>query len=1355
MTVADGVVTTAREARVREFGKGVRDRVPPLRWPTPIPTPAWTVAGLAALGLIIHRVWLTDTALSSNDWTWVSPKEIALWFPWPTVWQPQAFFGIKYFQLAFQFPIDAVAGLLGTVGASWALSEKVLYFVPFAVLSLLSPWILAREILGRTKWAIASALIYATNTYFLIFIAVLGQVALGVAEVLAPLVLVAFMRTIRGLSLRWALLAGLVFSLQAAYEIRIAYLTGILCALYFCFAVAVEPGVRKTASRLGLSILVFAILCLSQAYWWVPLLAYRGNPGLPVAASPWVAFMGLTHGITGISPYWTGGPPAIFTVTTINPAFLIFPLVAFTSLLVRRWRIEILWLCLVALIAAFLIKQTNPPAGEVYTWMFHHVPGWSLFREASKLYFIVALAYAILVPFVLKELFQLRLNIPHLRIAPRILGLAGLISVGALILSFLVPLETGQLGGTVRPQGEPQSFAALTRILDQDKTYGAVVWLGSAWVTGLPDPYRNSYFGPRSLLHPLVEVNGILANPDLLSFGNDPLEAFCRVPQVPFCYVNSELFPYLLQRMGVKYVVAPAGARVGTLPDGLSYEVFQSRVASILGSPELLQAGDTGLAVWRLGGVASPVSQASAIAIVDGPPSVTADVLPALEALNLPVSYRPTTPTNSSDPTASIRVYSPTPSGYIVNAGADLVCAAASMDPALKVLEGGRSLTLTQMRFQSTPPGWRFFGPIHLEPGHHLLRAANGIQLGPCIAWTPTTQSVLNSEPDSAADPGTSLQAERVDVSTNLTSPSWLELRRSYDSGWQLSSGTAHIVGDAIFNLYYSKPAGGARFTFSTGPWEGLGRLISLAALVAVGLALLRTASPSRAPASSHLDFYSPPRWLIRRAREAAIAGLALLTIAALLQAIAWFTVSSSFPWVNRPVALFDTVPYSVSESYITIAMVLFGISIGVSLIGLAIGGIRLNRSSKSSPVVAEMKKRHGSKSVVLATHYWKTGAAMALREYLVPRASRFLFVGIPLFAGPDLPYCEIFAEGSMIERSQTHKWPRPLRFVGDVLEVVRCVSRQGDRFEVFVAADSLLAVAGLYLRWRGRVSSVILYTVDFVPRRFHNGLANRIYHAVDAFAVNRVDLVWNVSDQIVKAREQREGHPLQSRQMIVPHGASFGRIRRRTLDESDRFRVVFLGHLTEKQGLQLVIEAFPAIVSRVPAAKLTVIGDGPYIGQLKEMSQRLGVTDAVEFTGVIEDHHEVESRIAACALAVATYVPDPLSFTKFADPGKIRTYLACGLPVVLTAVPPIAAMVESRGAGRIIGYDVGEAARVVGDYLEDTQMLEQGRAAATALGSEFDWDRIFDDAWAATRPQLDEIAKRPARQSVAKSLES
>jgi glycosyltransferase involved in cell wall biosynthesis len=211
---------------------------------------------------------------------------------------------------------------------------------------------------------------------------------------------------------------------------------------------------------------------------------------------------------------------------------------------------------------------------------------------------------------------------------------------------------------------------------------------------------------------------------------------------------------------------------------------------------------------------------------------------------------------------------------------------------------------------------------------------------------------------------------------------------------------------------------------------------------------------------------------------------------------------------------------------------------------------------------------------------------------------------------------------------------------------------------------------------------------------------------------------------------------------MLVPHGANFERVTRVSLDRADAYRIGFLGHLLEKQGVQALIKALPRIQARVPQAALTIIGDGPYAGTLRELSKQLGLETTVEFTGAIEDHRLVESRLTGCALAVAPYVPDPLNFTQYADPGKIRTYLACGLPVVLTGVPPIASLVQSRGAGRVVEYGSDALADAIADYLSDRPALEAARAAATQLGSEFEWRRIFSDAWTRTQRNGKAVAR-------------
>ncbi|TMD48579.1 MAG: glycosyltransferase family 4 protein [Chloroflexi bacterium] len=385
------------------------------------------------------------------------------------------------------------------------------------------------------------------------------------------------------------------------------------------------------------------------------------------------------------------------------------------------------------------------------------------------------------------------------------------------------------------------------------------------------------------------------------------------------------------------------------------------------------------------------------------------------------------------------------------------------------------------------------------------------------------------------------------------------------------------------------------------------------------------------------------------------------------------------------------------------------------------------------TPAAAEPASRRAEipRRIVLATHYYATGPALDLEVYLQPVTDDLLFIGHPLFARGGPSYVRRYEAGRLTQTLE--KPPRAGRFVADLWRTLRWVD---GRWDLFIAGDPLLAIAGLWLRRRRRVRRLVLYSIDYSPRRFSNPVLNRVYHRIDRLAAQHADVVWNVSAAIGAARRARDGRAAAAPQVVVPLGTYFDRIPRSSSAPSVP-RLAFLGHLLEKQGLQLVIEALPSIRRRLPAVTLLVLGDGPYRGALERQSANLGVAKAVEFAGFIDDHREVERRLAGCTLGLAPYVPDPDSFSRFADPGKIKTYLACGLPVILTDVPPIALLVEERGAGRIVPYEPAALAETIIDYLSDPQRLERARAAAMELGAEYAWDRVFGAAFLSSAPYL------------------
>jgi glycosyltransferase involved in cell wall biosynthesis len=191
---------------------------------------------------------------------------------------------------------------------------------------------------------------------------------------------------------------------------------------------------------------------------------------------------------------------------------------------------------------------------------------------------------------------------------------------------------------------------------------------------------------------------------------------------------------------------------------------------------------------------------------------------------------------------------------------------------------------------------------------------------------------------------------------------------------------------------------------------------------------------------------------------------------------------------------------------------------------------------------------------------------------------------------------------------------------------------------------------------------------------------------------------------------------------------------------------IVFLGHVLEKQGLQVVVEALPAIHEIVPDVRLLVIGDGPYRPALEELASHLRVQESIEFVGFRDDHFAIEEWLLGCELGVAPYVPAPWNFSRFQDlPGKIINYLACGLAVVITDVPRLAHAVEDAGAGRVVEYSPAAIADAIIAYFVDPALLERTRTAALSFVESYDWVEVFDNAFDETDRAL---TARPDRQA-------
>ena len=384
--------------------------------------------------------------------------------------------------------------------------------------------------------------------------------------------------------------------------------------------------------------------------------------------------------------------------------------------------------------------------------------------------------------------------------------------------------------------------------------------------------------------------------------------------------------------------------------------------------------------------------------------------------------------------------------------------------------------------------------------------------------------------------------------------------------------------------------------------------------------------------------------------------------------------------------------------------------------------------------------------AVGIASHVWAAGAAQALAEYLRRRHLPHLFVGHPFHRSPPEPsYCLQTSADGATRRSSALLLPipEPYRYVVDFLVTLRWFLRLGP-VDVFVGCGNLNAFAGLLLRRLGRAHVVVFYAIDHVPLRFRQRLLNAAYQRIERLCLRQSDLVWNVSPAMAEARAE-EGLPpaVCARQVVVPIGGGFD-LARRSRPAGDSATIAFVGHLLEKQGLQVALRALPEVRRALPEARLLVIGSGPYEPELRALMERLGLRAFVRFTGRLDSPRAIHDLLATGAVGIAPYLRELDTFTRFADPGKIKDYLACGLPVVTTDVPPIAPLLVRRGAGIIVEPTPAALAAALLAILRDPARRRAMAAAAAHLGLEYDWERVFDAAFAEVGPARAGEGRRP-----------
>lgn len=298
-----------------------------------------------------------------------------------------------------------------------------------------------------------------------------------------------------------------------------------------------------------------------------------------------------------------------------------------------------------------------------------------------------------------------------------------------------------------------------------------------------------------------------------------------------------------------------------------------------------------------------------------------------------------------------------------------------------------------------------------------------------------------------------------------------------------------------------------------------------------------------------------------------------------------------------------------------------------------------------------------------------------------------------------------------------------------DLLSVLD-VGMRGVNWDYFIGFESINAIGGIFLRKIGKVKRVIYYVSDYSPSRYGNAIFNSLYLWLDRYAARNADVIWDVSPAMHVARikagaNEKECAPV----LIVPNALYPEQIKFESIDKIEPLSIVFMGTLGPENGPDLAIEALPQVLKKFPRAKLHIVGGGRE-KELQKFARKLKVESNIVFHGFIASREEVSKTIRKFMIGLAPYIHFEGSPRLYGDATKIRAYMAAGLPVITTTVPPLGREALKKGAAIIVNDKKGEIADAIITLFRDEKRYLEMRKNAMKFAKNNTWENEYELAF-------------------------
>ena len=296
---------------------------------------------------------------------------------------------------------------------------------------------------------------------------------------------------------------------------------------------------------------------------------------------------------------------------------------------------------------------------------------------------------------------------------------------------------------------------------------------------------------------------------------------------------------------------------------------------------------------------------------------------------------------------------------------------------------------------------------------------------------------------------------------------------------------------------------------------------------------------------------------------------------------------------------------------------------------------------------------------------------------------------------------------------------PVPIPFNGSIARVLfgpLASSRvkqwiENGEFDLLHIHEPAIPSISLLAGWAGEGAIVATFHASTARLRAFNAIAT----ALDPL-IERILGKIAVSEMARATLKER----FNTEAVVIPNGIHVEKFNSATPNPmwNQPFNLGFLGRFNEsRKGLDVLVSALPAVISKYPQTKLLVAGPGDEADALKRIPKHLH--KYIEFLGPL-----TEEEKGQFFKSIALYVAPNTGGESFGI--ILGEAMACGTPIIASDLPAFKALLEDGKYGRLFESENPESlSAAINDLFSDSIQRKELGNLGYEKAQELDWERV------------------------------